>query len=205
MLYAYIAENYKAGEPIFAMDIEVESSEEYKKEQLERLVAYRRLMKFAEGIYYIPEESKLAGEIALCPDVVARSKYICRKGKRIGYYGGYTLANFMGISSQVPVREEYISNAAQEKEKEVSYGIRTYVVRKPPVEVTEENYRILQLLEIMQDVERYADDVTMAEALITFYVKRNQVSRENIDKYIGYFSEQTYKNMDGMGLYHVFA
>lgn len=76
MLYDYVIKNYHSGEPIFEADIEIEGmSEQRKREQLERLVAYRRLSKFMNGIYYIPENLNLADERGISSDVVARTVY----------------------------------------------------------------------------------------------------------------------------------
>lgn len=206
MLYDYVLSNYHSGEPIFEVDIDIEGlPERRKREQLERLVAYNKLSKFMNGIYYIPESLDLADEKGISPDVVARNQYVLRRGKRIGYFGGYTLANLMGLSSQIPVREEYVSNAVGEKEKEVLLGTRTYIVRKPPVEVTEENYRVLQLLEILQDLEKYADDLQAAEFPLTYYIKRNHVSKRNVREYLEYFPVQADEYIHEMGLNNVFA
>lgn len=206
MLYDYVIKNYHSGEPIFEADIEIEGmSEQRKREQLERLVAYRRLSKFMNGIYYIPENLNLADERGISSDVVARNLYILRRGRRIGYFGGHTLANLMGLSTQIPVKEECVSNAVEVKEKEVLLGTRTYIVRRPPVEVTEDNYRVLQLLEILQDLERYADDLRAAEFPLTYYIKRNHVSKRNVREYLEYFPVQADEYIHEMGLDNVFA
>lgn len=48
----------------------------------------------------------------MTPDTVAVHKYIMRRGKRVGYYSGYTLANRMGLSTQIPFTQEINSNFA---------------------------------------------------------------------------------------------
>lgn len=203
MLYDFIIQNYRCGEPIFETDIHIEDvSGEDRKRQLDRLVAYDKLLKYAAGIYYLPDET----ERPLCPDVVARNMYIFRRGKRIGYYGGYTLANQMGLSSQVPIKEEFVSNEARKNEEEVFFGNRIYIVRKPPVEVTEDNYRVLQLLEVLKDLRECADEsMPIAEARITYYIKKNKVSKENVNAYLNYFPPQVYDNIQEMRLEHVLA
>lgn len=207
MLYDFIIHNYHSGEPIFETDILIEGiSGEDRERQLERLVAYAKLMKYKEGIYYIPDENSLGEKSVLCPDVVARNQYIFRRGRRIGYYGGHTLANQMGLSSQVPVKEEFVSNEAKKNEEEVFFGKRTYIVRKPPVEVTEENYRVLQLLEALKDFEECADEsMPIAAAQITYYIKKNKVSKENVNAYLSYFPSKVHDNIREMRLEHVLA
>lgn len=207
MLYDFIIQNYHLGEPIFEGDIVLEGmSGADRTKQLDRLVAYAKLMKYDAGIYYIPDETEPKGKSTLCPDVVARNQYIFRRGRRIGYYGGHTLANQMGLSSQVPIKEEFVSNEAGENEEEVLFGKRTYIVRKPPVEVTEDNYRVLQLLEALKDFEECVDEsMPVAEAQITYYIKKNKVSKEKVDAYLGYFPSTVRDNIREMRLEHVLA
>ena len=41
---------------------------------------------------------------------MAKYRYITRRGKVEGYYSGYTSANQVGMTSQVPVTVEIVSN-----------------------------------------------------------------------------------------------
>ena len=57
--------------------------------------------------------------MVLSADTVALHKYVCRRGKR-GDYAGYTLANQMGLSTQVPFKQEIVSNYAPAQVREIS-------------------------------------------------------------------------------------
>ncbi|MBQ7796339.1 MAG: hypothetical protein IJ374_07265, partial [Lachnospiraceae bacterium] len=122
------------------------------------------------------------------------------------YYAGNTLANQMGLSVQVPMKDEIVSNNMAAIVREVEIGNRKFVIRKPRVEVTNENYKVLQLLEILKDLENYCDgDIDNAKRRLDIYIKKNRITRSELDRYIDYFPLQTYKYVYTMRLDHVLA
>lgn len=207
MLLLYLKENYKEGEPIFTIDIKIEGfSESNKRQQIKKLVDTGELMRFENGVYYLPKKSRLKGAAGLSADIVAQRKYIERNGKHIGYYSGHTLANYLGISTQVPVKKEIVSNNMSAIVREVEIGSFTYVVRKPSVSVNENNYKVLQLLELLKDLNMYADnEPELVKNQLVKYIKANQINRDEVDRYISEFPLKTYKYIYEMRLDNVFA
>lgn len=205
MLYEYIIENYTAGEPIFMVDIQLKGmSEVNMRQQFKVLTDSGRLARYEQGIYYIPKESRLKGAGRPGADTIAYYKYIARQERIMGYYSGYTLANQIGISTQVPSKIEIVSNAISAKKRDVMIGNRVFVLRHSPTLINEENYRTLQLLDLLKCLDKYADmDVTtVKEKLITF-IKVNQITRELLDKYISAFPDATYRHLYEMRLDYV--
>lgn len=163
------------------------------------------MIRYEQGVYYIPKMSRLKGTVSLAPDIVARYKYISRMGRIMGYYAGHTLANKMGISAQVPVKEEIISNNMAAIVREVSVGSRVYVVRKAPVEVNESNHIVLQLLELLKNIDEYSDNEQDARQQVIDYIRRFQITRDAVDLYINYFPLKVYKSVYEMRLENVFV
>lgn len=64
----------------------------------------------------------------------------------------------MGLSTQVPFTEEISSNYAPASVREVTIKNRKYIIRRPTVEVTDENVTVLQLLDCLKDIERCAEE-----------------------------------------------
>ena len=125
MLYEYLIDNYNPGEPIFLQDIVIEGmSDANVRQTIKKLTDMGELIRYEQGIYYLPKSSRLKGTTSLAPDTVARYKYISRLGRIMGYYAGHTLANKMGISAQVPLKEEITSNNMAAFVREVSLGDR---------------------------------------------------------------------------------
>ena len=111
MLYEYLKENYIPGEPIFTGDIDIPGmTEENLRYHLKKLTDSGIICRFEPGVYYFPKTDIFGEQMTLSADTVAVHKYIMRRGKRVGYYSGHTLANHMGLSTQVPFTQEINSN-----------------------------------------------------------------------------------------------
>jgi hypothetical protein len=207
MILAYLEKNYSPGEPIFTSDIKIDGiTENNKRQQIKHLVDSGKILKFDDGIYYFPKQTRLKGPSMLSAEVVAQYKYIMKNGVRIGYYSGHTLANRLGISNQVPMTEEIVSNNMSAIVREVRVGKRKFIVRKPTVNVTEDNYIILQLLDLLKDIESYSDNGReIARSQIVKYIETNNITREDIDMYIQCFPIKIYKYIYEMRLDHVLA
>lgn len=206
MLLEYIKNNYAQGEPIFLQDIYIENmSGASIRQNMKKLVEKGAIARYDQGIYFIPKPSRLKGKTNLAPDVVARYKYISRRGEIIGYYSGHTFANKLGLSTQVPVKEEMVSNNMAAIVREVEVGGRSYIVRKSSVVIDSENYKVLQLLDILKDFENYCDDEISAKGILIDYIKKSNITRDDIEKYITAFPIKVYKTIFDMRLDYVFA
>lgn len=90
--------------------------------------------------------------------------------------------------------------------REIEVGRSTYVVRKPPVSVNESNYKVLQLLELLKDLNIYADnEPELVKNQLVQYIKTNQINRDEVDRYISEFPLKTYKYIYEMRLDNIFA
>ena len=206
MLYEYLLANYKANEPIFVSDIDLPVSDVNLRQMFKTICDAGKIKRFDTGIYYIPKASILKGGVPLAADEVAVAKYIIRKGKVDGFYSGYTFANQLGISTQVPYIKEIVSNNASTRVKEVNVRNKKILLRRARTEITNENYVVLQLLELLKDLEQYYDISfeNVCERLKK-YVKTENIKKADVDKYIGDFPDKIYKNIYRTGLYNVFA
>ena len=206
MLLDYLQENYNNNEPIFVSDIHLPVSDTNLRQMLKVLCDKGTIHRFDTGIYYLAGISRLKGGTSLSPGEVVRYKYISRNNKTEGYYSGYTFANQLGISSQVPVVIELVSNEASAKVREVSIKNQRIILRKPRTEINDSNCKVLQLLDLMKDFEQYSDDDnTAAPEIIRTYVRDIKIKRSDVDKYISLFPMKVYKNIYETRLYDVFA
>ena len=98
MLYEYITENYKEAEPIFFADLPMEGvTKSALNQQLMTLCKSGKLAKYDKGIYYLPKKSLLHSTVGPNADMVARCRFVVRKGEIVGYYTGNAFANQIGI------------------------------------------------------------------------------------------------------------
>jgi predicted transcriptional regulator of viral defense system len=207
MLYDYLIENYEEDEPIFLTDINIEGmTEENIRYHLKKLTDNGTICRFDSGIYYLPRINIFGEKSVLSAETVALHKYILRKGKRIGFYSGYTLANRMGISMQVPFKEEITSNYAPAQVREISIKNRKYVIRRPVIEITEENAYVLQLLDCLKDIDKSAEeDMKVCGKILSQYSKEHKITKEQIDKFLEYYPIKIYKAIYETGVEYVFA
>lgn len=206
MLYEYLEENYKPNEPIFVSDVQLPVSAVNLRKMFKELCDSGKINRFDKGVYYIPKQSRLKGGVPLGADAVARAKYIYRNGRVEGYYSGYTFANQLGITTQVPYVVEIVSNNASSRFREIDMKGRKVVLRKSRIIITEKNYRTLQLLDLLSNITQYADeDMEDSYSRVKTYIQNEGISREEVDQYIKKYPERIYKNMYEMRVFDVFA
>ncbi len=207
MLYEYLKENYEPGEPIFSGDIEIPGlSEENLRYHLKKLTDDGIISRFEAGVYYFPKMDILGERMNLSAETVAIHKYIQRRGKRVGYYSGYTLANRMGLSTQVPFTIEITSNYAPAQVRELTIKNRKYIIRRPVAEVTEENVAVLQFLDCLKDIEKCAEEeMDVCGKILSKYAKQNNITKQKIDEFIEEYPVKIYKAIYETGVEYVSA
>ncbi|MEG0108587.1 MAG: hypothetical protein RR705_07025, partial [Lachnospiraceae bacterium] len=111
MLWDYLLENCKAGDPIFLSEVKIAGMTETNlRQSFKVLTDNGKLRRYDSGIYYIPTSSRLKGGAMLPAEKVIEQRYLLRNSNVFGYYAGYTFANMLGISTQVPTVREVVSN-----------------------------------------------------------------------------------------------
>ena len=164
------------------------------------------ICRFDSGVYYIPKTNIFGEKASISADTVALHKYVSRRGKRVGFYSGYTLANRLGLSTQVPFKEEIISNYAPAPVREIMIQNRKYVIRRPAVEVTEENAYVLQFLECLKDIDKSAEeDINKCGKILTDYAIKHKITKEQVDRFLEYYPIKIYKAIYETGVKYVSA
>ena len=205
-LYEYLISNYKPNEPIFVYDLQLSISDANLRQMFNLLYDSGKIKRFDTGIYYLPKESRLTGGVPLGADTVARYKYVSRNGRIDGYYSGYTFANQLGVTTQVPYTLEIVSNNASAKVQEVNLQGRKVILRKAKIPVTKENYKILQFLDFLKDVELYMDKNNEVYIdRIKWYIVEEQICKMDVDLYIRQYPDRIYRSIHEMGLYEFFV
>lgn len=206
MLYDYLIENYKAYEPIFTSHIDLGIPGNSLRPKLKGLVDAGKLCRYDAGIYYLPGKSKLKGLVPISASTVARCKYLSQRGKVRGYYAGFTFANQMGLSLQVPYVQEIVSNEASAKVREIEIKGQKFLLRKPRTVITEENYRVLQFLDFLVDFDKYMDgSVEDIPARLVQIIKDENITKKVIDAYISLHPTKVYKNLYETGVVYAIA
>lgn len=207
MLYQYLTENYKPNQPIFMSDIALPGVKDNNLRQMfKKLCDSGKVKRYDNGIYYLPAVTRLRGGQAIAPSTVAQYKYVARNGKVDGYYSGFTFANQLGLTTQVPYTVEIVTNNASGKYREVSVQGLRVVLRKAKAKVTNENCTVLQFLDLLKDIEQYNDETPQnAKKIIADYARSASITKERIAPYLQYYPDKLYRSLYEMELYDVLA
>ena len=77
---------------------------------------------------------------------------------------------------------------------------------KAKIPVTRENYKILQFLDFLKDVELYMDKNNEVYIdRIKRYIVDEQICKMDVDLYIRQYPDRTYRSIYEMGLYEFFV
>lgn len=201
-LYEYLRQNYRSGEPIFPSDVQlVDFSNNNLYQRFKCLADNGKLVRYGKGIYYLPKPSRNSNEIFISANLVFFYKYISRNGEIMGYYSASTFSYQLGLSCQIPEKIEIVSNHSPNLVKEIRIESLVFCIRKSRVKVNKDNYHVLKLLDLLKDLEKYSksDKETTARVLAQ-YIRENNITRAQVDRYISYFPRKIYKNIYDMRL-----
>lgn len=196
---------YKAGEPIFFSDLNFNSlTKQALNQQMKMLCNEGKLEKFDTGVYYIPKKGLLNSEIGPSAREVARYKYISKGEEVNGYYTGNVFANQIGISTQVPQVVEIVTNNTNSSQHEVIIGNQRFYIRPSIVEINTDNVYVLQMLDLLKNLDIYLDGTyENAKDCFLKYIKNNNITREDVDKYIRNYPISVFKYYYELELDHI--
>jgi len=198
MLYEYLLKTYGENEPIILSDVmkKVDMSENNIRQQIKKLTDAGRMKRYDTGIYFIPKKSIFKSGTQLSMRRVIEEKYLKEDNQRCGYISGVAFANQLGITTQVAMVYEIVTNKASNDYRELALANSRIVVRRPRTNVNEENYRILQFLDLMKDIDYLAE--TTGEELkrqLLNYMKDNGIEFSELEKYLSYYPDRIYRNL----------
>lgn len=196
-LYEYLLDNYKENEPIFLADLQVDGMTRTNvRQQIKKLTDTGKVKRFDNGIYFLPKKTIFKSGSQLAPEKVLECKYLRDKDERCGYVSGLMFFNQMGLTTQVPMMYEVVSNKATNDYRETSLAKSRVIVRKPKVPVTEKNYKTLQFLDMLKDVDVYSEVTGKPlQDRLYRYMDDANLSISEMEPYFAYYPDKLYKNL----------
>lgn len=200
MIYDYIVENYKNGEPIFLSELPGESKD-YLRQEMKKLVDEGKLERLYNGVYYLSYVTILGTKGKVSVDKYIEKKYLETDGKASGYITGLQLANKYGFTTQNPACYEVCSNEASTKQRKQEIDGNTIVIYMPVVSVTEENRVALQFLDLMSTLDKYSEisGIELKNKLKK-YVEFAGIDFSIVKKYLSLYPDRVYRNIYDGGL-----
>ncbi len=147
---------------------------------MERLIKKGTVKRVSTGLFYKPKET-VFGELRPKEEELIKP-YLFKDGKRIAYVTGSALYNRLGLTTQVPktiqiasrIKRIYINN-----EKVKAKPVKSYV------EVSEDNYKLLELLDALKDFGNISD-LDKKSGIKILRKKINALSKRDRAKLIRY-------------------
>ncbi|MBQ7839359.1 MAG: hypothetical protein IJ390_02570 [Lachnospiraceae bacterium] len=197
LLYDFLKSNYEENEPIFLSDIKIEGMSDVNiRQQIKKLTDEGMIKRFDTGIYFLPKKSIFRSGSQLSKDRVIELKYLQEQDSRCGYVTGLMFANQLGVTTQVPMVFEVVSNKATKDYRETTLANTRVIIRKPRVTVNEENYRILQFLDLLKDIDLYAEiSGEELQRCLLQYMKRATLDFAMLEPYLSCYPDKIYRNM----------
>lgn len=166
------------------------------RQQIKKLTDTGKVKRFDNGIYFLPKKTIFKSGSQLAPEKVLECKYLRDKDERCGYVSGLMFFNQMGLTMQVPMMYEVVSNKATNDYRETSLAKSRVIVRKPKVPVTEKNYKALQFLDMLKDVDVYSEVTGKPlQDRLYRYMDDANLSISEMEPYFAYYPDKLYKNL----------
>ncbi|MBR0396871.1 MAG: hypothetical protein IJI10_01230 [Eubacterium sp.] len=200
MVYDYIVQNYKKGEPIFLSELPGESRD-YLRQEMKQLVDGGKLERLYNGVYYLSYVTILGTKGKVSIDCYIEKKYLNANGRISGYVTGLQLANQYGFTTQNPSCHEICSNEATTKQRKQYVDGNTIIVYKPVVDITEENKSALQFLDLMSVIDKYSEITGAAlTAALKRFVEMIRVDFSVVKELLPLYPDRVYRNIYEGGL-----
>lgn len=201
-LYEFLQENYGENEPILISQIKMDGlSDANLRQQIKKLTDIGKLKKYDTGIYFIPKPTVFKYGSMISRDAVIEKKYLKDGDIICGYVSGIMFANQIGLTTQVPAAYEIVTNRATSDYRETFLTSVKVILRRPRVAVTQDNYKILQFLDLLKDV----DTITEIEGdglkrRVSGYMKEMMFTFSMLEPYLSYYPDKLYRNMYETGV-----
>ena len=200
MIYEYIVNNFKNGEPIFLNEIPG-SSKDVVRQEMKRLTDNKKLVRVYNGVYYKPYKTFLGTPGKMYIEDYIEKKYLKVNKEVSGFITGYMLVNKYGFTTQNPNVFEICSNSATTKQRKLEIDGYKIIIYKPVVPITKDNINELEFLELMLVIKKYSE-LEGEEYLrkLKEYVKNKKINFKIVKKYLPLYPSIVYKNIFEGGL-----
>ena len=202
MVYDYILQNFKNGEPIFFSELP-RKSDDYLRQEVKKLVDQGKLERLNNGVYYLPYVTILGTKGRVSIDCYIEKKYLGTKEKVFGYVTGLSLVSRYGFTTQNPSCYEVCSNEATTKQRKQLVDGNTVIVYKPLAEITEKNKFALQFLDLMSTIDKYSEiSGEERKKKVQKYIDTVKLDFQTVKEYLPLYPDRVYRNLYEGGVMH---
>lgn len=205
-LMDYLIDRYGYDEPIFSEELSQDLNKmnpSTMRQNLKRLVDSEKLYRYKDGIFFIPNPNSYLKKKTLSVTKIINKKYIYNNNETIGYVTGISFANSLQLTTQNPGMVEIVTNKETNRSRIVNFNKRKVGLRRPRVEVNESNYKLLQVLDLLNNYESLTfKPIEEVNEKITKYLKETDFKRELINECLSNYPTKAANRFWESGLYN---
>lgn len=207
MFFDYLLKTFGTNEPIFVSDITYEGiTQNNIRQQIMNYAAAGKIKRYDTGIYYIPKDSIFKTTSSLSQNSVIEKKYLYSGAERCGYISGINFANRIGLTTQVPASCEVVTNKASKDYREATLASEKIIIRKPRAMVDESNYKSLQFLDLLKDIDLYSElEGNELNIKIKTYMRKSGLQFQQLEQYLPLYPDKIFRNMYKLGVLNGFS
>lgn len=188
-IYDFIKGNYNNGQPFFLKELYDQFPDIKQgtvRESIRRLVNERKIMKAKNGVYELTSPNRvLKANVVNISEVVEKTYLKDKDNNVIGYRSGINFANRLGLTSQTASVEIVYSNAVSNRKREINLNKNRLIIDSPRVEVNNQNYKLLQILDLLLELEKFSEyDLKKSESKLLSYISNIKLSEEELEKIV---------------------
>lgn len=193
-IYQIILNEYGYDEPIFTSDIAslLNTNSNSARQTIKRLADQGYIKKVRNGIYFIPNTDTTLKNPKLNVNKIIEKRYLKNQDNRIGYLSGTNFANKLGLTTQTASIPTVITNNTSSIKRQVQYYNKKIILKKPRATVTNDNYKILQVLDLINDYDRLSErPFAETKPVIFNYLKSEPNQNKDITDYLELYPTKT--------------
>jgi hypothetical protein len=156
------------------------------RESIRRLLNEEKILKAKNGVYELPNPNRvLKSHVVNVSNVVEQTYLKDNESNTIGYRSGINLANMLGLTSQTASVEVVYSNAVSNRKREIKLNKSRLIINAPRVKVTNKNYKLLQVLDLLTEFEKYSEyDLKQVEFKLLSYISDIKLSYVELESIV---------------------
>lgn len=154
-------------------DLDKKHAKELVNANLKRLKEHGKLESYKKGIYYKTVQT-VFGKMPIDSNQLVVKLYVKKEEDIVGYETGASLFHKMGLTTLMPKYKYIATNCATQKGNKIEKDLKV-VIRKPNTHVTKENYRYLQVIDILENKDKIHIDVLNAFNILNEFMKSNDL------------------------------
>lgn len=201
--YDYLVQEYGYDEPIILDELKekLDIKPTTLRQRMSRLVLKGQVVRIIQGVYFIPKKKPLFGLPVLDVNKVVHRKYLRSQNQVTGYNAGVNFANYLGLTSQTASVPTIVTNKASRDSRSVKIYNNRVIIRKPRVTVNEKNYKILQVLDLLNNYELLSEKpLDIAKNRILSYLGDVTINENEMKGYLNEYPGKTKVRAYELGL-----